>query len=80
MDAPVSDIKLCATNAVDITENAALSHRRVMNTDRAASPPVSTQACTRRRLLAISLDIVTERASVVWITVVACQLPVTESL
>src|SRR5882757_9887036 len=51
-----------------------------MNTDRAASPLVSTQARTRRRLLAISLDIVTERASAARITVHAWQLPVTEGL
>jgi hypothetical protein len=79
MDTPASDIKLCATNAVDITGNAAFAHGRVTTTDRLPDQ-YRRKPVARRQLLAISLDIVTERASVVLITVHASQLPVTESL
>jgi len=39
MDAPVLDINLSVTRAVDIVENDLLSHRRVMNADQPSSVP-----------------------------------------
>ena len=68
MDTPASNIKLCATNAVDITENAAFSHGRVTTTDRLPDQ-YRRKPGARHQLLANSLDIVIERASGIRITV-----------
>jgi hypothetical protein len=78
MDTPALDINLCATNAPDLAENAALLRRPVINTDRPACRLVPTPTFAAH-CFAISLDITMQRESPAGITDHAWQLSVTES-